>query len=149
LTAQPGTIFDSGMEKTLIILKPDAIKNKHAGHIISRIETENFKICALKYTRLAKSEAEKFYAVHKERPFYADLCSYMSSGPVMVACLEAKDAVQKWRDLIGATDPAQAAPNTIRALYAESKEANAVHGSDSAENAAQEINFFFKTDELI
>ncbi|MBE7438942.1 MAG: nucleoside-diphosphate kinase [Spirochaetales bacterium] len=137
------------MEKTLIILKPDAIKNKHAGHIISRIESEGFKICGLRYLKLSKADAEKFYAVHKERPFYSDLCSYMSSGPVIAAALQRESAVAKWREVIGATDPAQAAPGTIRALYAESKEANAVHGSDSAENAAAEIAFFFKESELL
>ncbi len=137
------------MEKTLIILKPDAVKNKHIGHIVSRIEQENFTILGIKYLWMKRSEAKKFYAVHKERPFYKDLCKYMSSGPVVVAALKAPGAVAKWRELIGATDPAQAAEGTIRKLYAESKEANAVHGSDSAENAETEIHFFFKKKELI
>ncbi|MCB1138106.1 MAG: nucleoside-diphosphate kinase [Leptospiraceae bacterium] len=137
------------MEKTLIILKPDAVKNKHIGHIVSRIEEEGFKILGMKLLQLSKSDAQKFYEVHKERPFYEDLCNYMISGPVVVAALQADGAVKKWRDLIGATDPKEAAPNTIRALYAESKEANAVHGSDSAENAENEVAFFFKKEELL
>ena len=137
------------MEKTLIILKPDAVKNKHIGHIVSRIEEEGFKILGMKLLQLGKSDAQKFYEVHKERPFYEDLCNYMISGPVVVAALQADGAVKKWRDLIGATDPKEAAPNTIRALYAESKEANAVHGSDSAENAENEVAFFFKKEELL
>ena len=137
------------MEKTLIILKPDAVKNKHIGHIVTRIEEEGFKILGMKLLQLSKSDAQKFYEVHKERPFYDDLCNYMISGPVVVEALQAEGAVQKWRDLIGATDPKEAAPNTIRALYAESKEANAVHGSDSAENAQNEVSFFFKDGELI
>tara|TARA_B100001939_G_scaffold348203_1_gene373932 strand:- start:22145 stop:22624 length:480 start_codon:yes stop_codon:yes gene_type:complete len=141
--------FWTSMEKTLIILKPDAVKNKHIGHIVTRIEEEGFKILGMKLLQLSKSDAQKFYEVHKERPFYDDLCNYMISGPVVVAALEAPAAVQKWRDLIGATDPKEAAANTIRALYAESKEANAVHGSDSAENAQNEVAFFFKDGELI
>ncbi len=141
--------FWTSMEKTLIILKPDAVKNKHIGHIVTRIEEEGFKILGMKLLQLSKSDAQKFYEVHKERPFYDDLCNYMISGPVVVAALEAPEAVQKWRDLIGATDPKEAAANTIRALYAESKEANAVHGSDSAENAQNEVAFFFKDGELI
>ena len=136
------------MERTLIILKPDAVKNRHIGHILTRIEQENFKIIGMRYLHLSLSDAKKFYEVHKERPFYNDLCNYMASGPVVAAALEAPGAVAKWRELIGATDPAQAAPGTIRKLYAESKEANAVHGSDSAENAKIEIQFFFK-DQLV
>jgi len=136
------------MERTLIILKPDAVKNRHIGHILTRIEQENFKIIGMRYLHLSLSDAKKFYEVHKERPFYNDLCNYMTSGPVVAAALEAPGAVAKWRELIGATDPAQAAPGTIRKLYAESKEANAVHGSDSAENAKIEIQFFFK-DQLV
>lgn len=136
------------MERTFIILKPDALESKNAGNIIARIEKEGFRILGLKLVRMSPDDAGRFYAVHKERPFYGDLCRYMSSGPVYVAVLEATGAVQKWRDLIGATDPAQAAPNTIRKLYAKSKEANAVHGSDSAENAKIEISFFFSEREL-
>lgn len=137
------------MERTFIILKPDALQNKHIGHIITRIEEEGFKIIGLKLVQMSKQDAQKFYEVHKERPFYNDLCNYMSSGPVIVGVLEAENAVQKWRDLIGATDPKEAAPNTIRKLYAVSKEANAVHGSDSKENALKEISYFFSERELL
>lgn len=137
------------MEKTLIIIKPDAVKNKHIGHILSRIESEGFQILGMKYKQLSRAEAEGFYAEHKERPFFGSLCDFMTSGPVVVAALQAADAVAKWRTLIGATDPAQAAENTIRKLYAESKEANAVHGSDSAESAAREIKFHFTDAELV
>lgn len=137
------------MERTFIILKPDALEAKNAGNIIARIEKEGFRILGLKLVRLSQDDAGRFYAVHRERPFYNDLCRYMSSGPVMVGVLEAPAAVQKWRDLIGATDPAQAAPNTIRKLFAKSKEANAVHGSDSVENAKIEVGFFFSERELV
>ncbi|MCB1316425.1 MAG: nucleoside-diphosphate kinase [Leptospiraceae bacterium] len=137
------------MDRTFIIIKPDAVRNKHAGKIIDRIEQEGFQILGLRLTQLSDSQAREFYAVHKERPFYDSLCNFMTSGPVYVAALAAAGAVDKWRKLIGATDPAEAADNTIRKLYAESKEANAVHGSDSNENAAQEIAFFFKPDDLI
>lgn len=137
------------MERTFIILKPDALESKNAGNILARIEAEGFRILGLKLIRMSADDAGRFYAVHKERPFYNDLCKYMSSGPVIVGVLEAAGAVQKWRDLIGATDPAQAAPNTIRKLYAKSKEANAVHGSDSVENAKIEIAFFFSERELV
>ncbi|EHQ06066.1 MAG: nucleoside-diphosphate kinase [Leptonema illini] len=137
------------MERTFIILKPDALESKNAGNILARIEAEGFRVLGLKLIQMSADDAGRFYAVHKERPFYGDLCKYMSSGPVIVAALEAAGAVQKWRDLIGATDPAQAAPNTIRKLYAKSKEANAVHGSDSVENAKIEIAFFFSERELV
>jgi nucleoside-diphosphate kinase len=137
------------MERTFIILKPDALQSKNAGNILARIEKEGFRILGLKLIRMSEEDAGRFYAVHKERPFYRDLCRYMSSGPVIVGVLEAPGAVQKWRDLIGATDPAQAAPDTIRKLYAKSKEANAVHGSDSVENAKTEIAFFFSECELV
>ncbi len=136
------------MEKTLIIIKPDAVKNKHVGHIITRIEEEGFTILGMKYKQLTKQEAQEFYKEHAERPFYDDLCNYMTGGPVVVAALAAPGAVKKWRDMIGATDPAQAAEGTIRKLYAESKEANAVHGSDSDESAAREIKFHFQDSEL-
>lgn len=137
------------MEKTLIIMKPDAVKNGHIGHILTRIEEEGFLIQGLKFLHLATASAKKFYDVHKKRPFYDDLCNYMSSGPIVVAVLAAPAAVSKWRKLIGATDPAEAEKGTIRELYAESKEANAVHGSDSVENASQEVEFFFQENELI
>ena len=131
------------------MLKPDAVKNKHVGHILARIEEEGFRILGMRYLQLTDAQAKEFYAVHKERPFYNDLCNYMISGPIVAAALEADGAVAKWRDLIGATDPKEAAEGTIRNLYAESKEANAVHGSDSDENAKTEIAFFFKDSEIV
>ncbi len=137
------------MERTFIILKPDALSNKHIGHILTKIEENGFRIIGLKLVQMSKYDAQKFYEVHKNRPFYNDLCNYMSSGPVIVGVLEAENAVQKWRDLIGATDPKEAKEGTIRKLYATSKEANAVHGSDSTENAIKEINYFFSERELL
>jgi len=137
------------MNRTFIMIKPDAVKNKHVGDILARIEKEGFKILGLKYLKLGKVDAEQFYKVHAARPFYNDLCSYMSSGPVVAAALERDNAVKHWRDVIGATDPKEAAKGTIRQLFAESKEANAVHGSDSDDNAALEISFFFKDYEIV
>ena len=137
------------MERTFIILKPDALQNKHVGHILTKIEENGFRIVGLKLLHMSKYDAQKFYEVHKERPFYEDLCNYISSGPVIVGVLEAENAVQKWRDLIGATDPKDAKEGTIRKLYAKSKEANAVHGSDSVENALKEIYYFFSERELL
>ena len=137
------------LQRTFIMIKPDAVKNNHVGNIIARIEKEGFKILALRLMKLSLEDAKQFYAVHSARPFYGDLTTYMSSGPVVAAVLERENAVLHWRDVIGATDPKQAAPNTIRALYAESKEANAVHGSDAVETALQEISFFFKGFELV
>ena len=137
------------MERTFIILKPDALQNKHVGHILTKIEENGFRIVGLKLLHMSKYDAQKFYEVHKERPFYEDLCNYISSSPVIVGVLEAENAVQKWRDLIGATDPKDAKEGTIRKLYAKSKEANAVHGSDSVENALKEIHYFFSERELL
>lgn len=137
------------MSRTLIMIKPDAVRNKHVGEIITRIEKEGFKILAMKYLKLSLEDAQQFYKVHSARPFYNDLCKFMSSGPIIAAVLERENAVAHWREVIGATDPKEAKPGTIRALYAENKEANAVHGSDSDENAAFEISFFFKGYELI
>lgn len=131
------------------MIKPDAVRNGHIGNILARIEKEGFKILGLRLLRLSIEDARKFYEVHKERPFYGDLCNFMSSGPIVAAALEREGAVAKWREVIGATDPAQAADGTIRKLYAESKEANAVHGSDSADNARTEIDFFFKKENLV
>ncbi|GBF39542.1 nucleoside-diphosphate kinase [Leptospira semungkisensis] len=136
------------MARTFIMIKPDGVKNKHVGDILQRIEKEGFKILGLRYLKLSLEDAKQFYKVHSARPFYNDLCSYMSSGPIVAAALERDNAVQHWRDVIGATDPKEAAAGTIRALFAESKEANAVHGSDSDDNAALEISFFFKGNEL-
>ena len=125
------------------MIKPDAMKNGHAGAIIDRIIKEGFKIIALKQTRLSEEKAGEFYAVHKARPFYGELVSFMSSGSIIAAILEKENAVSAFRTLIGATDPAKADANTIRKLYAESVGENAVHGSDSDENAEIEGDFFF------
>ncbi|HMV44429.1 MAG TPA: nucleoside-diphosphate kinase [Leptospiraceae bacterium] len=137
------------MSRTFIMIKPDAVRNKHVGDIIARIEKEGFKILAMKYVKLAENDAKEFYKVHAARPFYADLCKDMSAGPIVVAALERENAVSHWREVIGATDPKEAKPGTIRAMYAESKGANSVHGSDSDENANTEITFFFKGFELV
>ncbi len=125
------------------MLKPDAIQNGYIGAIIDKITGAGFKIVAMKYTRLSEQTSGLFYEVHKERPFYKDLVNYMSSGPVVAMILEKANAVEDFRTLIGATDPAKAAPGTIRNLYAKSIDANAVHGSDSDDNADMEGNFFF------
>ncbi|MCB1141584.1 MAG: nucleoside-diphosphate kinase [Leptospiraceae bacterium] len=137
------------MSRTLIMIKPDAVRNKHVGEILSRIEKEGFKILGLKYLQLSKEDAEQFYRVHKERPFYGELCDQMSASPIVAAALERDNAVNHWREVIGATDPKEAAEGTIRKLYAVSKGENSVHGSDSDENANIEISFFFKGYELI
>jgi nucleoside-diphosphate kinase len=137
------------MTRTFIMIKPDAVRNKHTGDILQRIEKEGFTIRGLKLLNLSIEDAKQFYKVHSARPFYNDLCKFMSSGSIVAAVLERENAVSHWRDVIGATDPKEAKPNTIRALYAESKEANSVHGSDSDENALQEISFFFKSYELV
>lgn len=133
--------------RTFTMIKPDAVENGHIGAILNHILQAGFKIVAMKYTHLSNDTAGKFYAVHSERPFYNDLVRYMSSGPIVAAILEKENAVEEFRNLIGATDPAKAAPGTIRNLYAKSIEANAVHGSDSDENAAIEGNFFFNMQE--
>ena len=129
--------------KTFAIIKPDAIENKYTGKIIDRILNENFNIIEARLIKMNKNQAEEFYGIHKERPFFNDLVSYMCSGQSMVLWLEKDNAVSEWRSLIGATDPAEAEEGTIRNLFAESKERNSVHGSDSDENASIEINFFF------
>lgn len=133
--------------RTFTMIKPDAVANNHIGPILAKINEAGFRILAMKYTRLTPEQAGNFYAVHKERPFYKDLVSYMSSGPIVAAILEKNNAVEDFRTLIGATDPAKAAPGTIRNLFAKSIEANAVHGSDSDENAAIEGSFFFSQTE--
>ncbi len=137
------------MEKTLSIIKPDAVAKNVIGKIIDRFESNGLRIAAMKKIKLTKEDAGKFYEVHKERPFYNDLCEYMSSGPVVVMILEGENAVAKNRELMGATNPKEAAPGTIRADFAESIEANAVHGSDSLENAKKEIAFFFAEREIL
>lgn len=129
--------------RTFTMIKPDAVGNNHIGPILAKINEAGFKIIALKYTRLGADRAGEFYSVHKERPFYGDLVKYMSSGPIVAAILEKDNAVEDFRKLIGATDPAKADKGTIRNLFAKSIEANAVHGSDSDENAEIEGNFFF------
>jgi nucleoside-diphosphate kinase len=134
--------------QTFAMLKPDAVSSGKAGAILAHIEKAGFAFRAMRMVRLTRAEAEAFYAVHAERPFYGELVEFMSSGPVVALALEAPNAVQAWRDAIGATDPAEAAEGTIRKLFAESKGKNAVHGSDSDENAAREIAFFFPEREL-
>jgi len=129
------------------MIKPDAVGNNHIGPILAKINEAGFRIVAMKYTRLSPAQAGNFYEVHKARPFYNDLVNYMSSGPIVAVILEKENAVEDFRTLIGATDPAKAAPGTIRNLFAKSIEANAVHGSDSDENAAIEGNFFFSQTE--
>lgn len=129
--------------KTFTMLKPDAVEANNTGKIIDKILESGFKIEAMKYTQLTKADAQAFYAVHAARPFYGELVDYMSSGPIVAAILVKDNAVEDFRTLIGATNPAEAAPGTIRAMFAKSIAANAVHGSDSDENAAIEGSFFF------
>ncbi|WP_370577840.1 nucleoside-diphosphate kinase [Snodgrassella alvi] len=136
------------IERTLSIVKPDAVAKNVIGQIYSRFENNGLKIIAAKMKQLSTTEAEGFYAVHKERPFFADLVNFMISGPVMIQVLEGEGAVAKNRELMGATNPKEAAAGTIRADFADSIDANAVHGSDSLENAATEIAYFFTADEL-
>ena len=130
---------------TFTIIKPRAVESGFIGPILNKISEAGFKISALKKLQLTRSEAERFYAVHKERPFYGELVEFMTSGPIVVSILEKDNAVEDYRKLIGATDPSKAEEGTIRKLYAESLQANAVHGSDSDENAAIEGSFFFST----
>lgn len=129
--------------RTFTMIKPDAVEKNYIGAILDKINAAGFRIVAMKYTKLTKEAAGAFYEVHKERPFYGELVEYMSSGPIVAAILEKVNAVADFRTLIGATNPAEAAEGTIRKLYAESISANAVHGSDSDENAAIEGNFYF------
>ena len=133
------------VEMTLSIIKPDAVAKSVIGQIYSRFETAGLNIIAAKMVRLSKADAEGFYAVHKDRPFFRDLVSFMISGPVMIQVLQGPNAVMAHRDIMGATNPKDAAPGTIRADFADSIDANAVHGSDSAENAAIEIAYFFES----
>ena len=129
--------------RTFTMIKPDAVANNHIGPILSKINEAGFRIIAMKSIHLSKEAIGQFYAIHKERPFYGELVSYMSSGTIVAAILEKENAVAAFRKLIGATDPAKAEPGTIRALFAKSIAANAVHGSDSDENAGIESDFFF------
>ena len=136
-------------ERTLSIIKPDATRRNLTGKINARIEESGLRIIAQKRLWLSRAQAEKFYEVHKARPFYNDLCTFMTSGPVVVQALEGENAVAKYRDVMGATNPANAAAGTIRKDFAESIEANSVHGSDSVDNAKIEIGFFFSGIELV
>ncbi|MBD3789994.1 MAG: nucleoside-diphosphate kinase [Campylobacterales bacterium] len=136
------------MEQTLSIIKPDAVAKNVVGQILARFEAAGLRIAATKKTRLSRVDAENFYAIHRERPFFKDLVEFMISGPVVVSVLEGENAMTKNRELMGATNPKEAAPGTIRADFADSIDANAVHGSDSLENAVVEINFFFSQREI-
>ncbi len=136
------------VERTLSIVKPDAVSRGLIGEIVKRFEAAGLKIAAGKLLRLTPERAQAFYAVHKERPFYASLCAYMSSGPIFVSILEGEGAIMKNREIMGATDPAKAAPGTIRRDCGKDVEQNAVHGSDGPETAATEIAFFFRPDEI-
>ncbi len=131
------------MERTFAIIKPDAVKSRYTGRILQRIEEAGFTIRAMQMRSLSTKEAEGFYAVHRERPFFASLTQFMSSGPVVVLALEAEDAIKKWRGLMGATDPAKADAGTLRKEFGSSIENNATHGSDAPETAAFELGYFF------
>jgi nucleoside-diphosphate kinase len=136
------------IERTLAIVKPDAVSARHAGRIVQRIEEAGFQIRAMRLVHLTKREAEGFYAVHRERPFFASLTTFMSSGPAIVMALEGPDAIRTWRALMGATDPAKADPGTLRKEFGQSIEHNATHGSDAPETAAFELSYFFPGVEL-
>ena len=137
------------MPRTFAMIKPDAVQAGNAGNIVAHIQTAGFRIVGMKLVQISLQQAQRFYEVHAQRPFYGELVEFMSSGPSVVLALDADNAVQKWRDTIGSTDPAEATDGTIRKLYAESKGRTAVHGSDSDENAAIEIAFFFAGTELV
>lgn len=136
-------------EQTLSIIKPDAVRKNYIGQIIARFEQSGLKVVAAKMVHLSKAQGEEFYAVHKARPFYGDLVNFISSGPVLVMVLEGEGAIAKNRQVMGATNPKDAAPGTIRADFAESIDQNAVHGSDAPETAKVEISFFFKPQEIL
>ena len=137
------------MSQTLAIVKPDAVAAGKAGNIIAHLEREGFTVLAMRMTRLSREQAGEFYGVHRERPFYAELVEFMTSGAAIPIALERADAVARLREVIGSTDPAEAAEGTVRKLYAESKGRNAIHASDSDENAANEIAFFFAGSEIV
>ena len=137
------------MDLTLAIIKPDAVGRGMAGKVMALLEEKGFRVRALRMVRLTQGQAEEFYAVHRERPFYGSLVKFMTSGPAIPIVLHRENAVAALREAIGATDPAEAAPGTVRAMYAESKERNAIHASDSVENAVREIAFFFPTSDLL
>jgi nucleoside-diphosphate kinase len=137
-----------GTERTLCIIKPDAVEKKYSGAILQRIAEEGFEVLAMRQARLSLREAQGFYAVHRERPFFKDLCEFMTRGPVVLVALERDDAVAHWRKVIGATDPSKADAGTIRKLFGASLGENAVHGSDSAENGRIECAYYFQGSEL-
>ncbi|HEX8451914.1 MAG TPA: nucleoside-diphosphate kinase [Longimicrobium sp.] len=137
------------MPRTFAMIKPDAVQAGNVGNIVAHIQTAGFRIVGMKLVQISLQQAQRFYEVHAARPFYGELVEFMSSGPSVVLALDAENAVQKWRDTIGSTDPAEAADGTIRKLYAESKGRNAVHGSDADDTAAAEIAFFFAGTELV
>src|SRR4249920_118842 len=136
------------LQRTLAIVKPDGVQNGVAGQVIARIEKEGFRIVAMRLHHLSRAEAEGFYAVHQQRPFFKDLVAFMTSGPVVLMCLERENAIAHWREVMGATDPAKAAPGTIRKLFATNIEKNVSHGSDAPETAAFELGWFFRASEL-
>jgi nucleoside-diphosphate kinase len=136
------------VQRTLAIVKPDGVKNGVAGQVIARIEKEGFRIVAMRLQQLSRAEAEGFYAVHRERPFFKDLVAFMTSGPVVLMCLERDNAIAHWRDVMGATDPAKAAPGTIRQLLGTNIEKNVSHGSDAEGTAAFELGWYFRGSEL-
>ncbi len=136
------------MQLTLAIIKPDAVAAGRAGNVLAHVEADGFRVLGLRMLRLTEAQAGEFYAVHRERPFYSSLVAFMTSGPCIPMVLQRDNAVARLREVIGATDPAEAAAGTVRALYAESKERNAIHASDSPENAAREVAFFFTGAEL-
>jgi nucleoside-diphosphate kinase len=136
------------MERTFAIIKPDAVKKGSAGRILARIEAAGFRVCAMRMLHMSKRDAEGFYAVHKARPFFGGLTDFMSSGPCIVLCLEAPDAIMKWRALMGATDPAKADAGTLRKEFGASIDNNATHGSDAPDTAAFELGYFFRGMEL-
>ena len=137
------------LERTFAIIKPDAVAKGHTGEILTVIQQNGFRIAGMKMRRISREEAEAFYAIHKERPFFSGLVKFMTEGPVVVLVLERENAVAKWRDVMGATNPANAAEGTIRKRFAENIERNSAHGSDAPETAAQEIPFFFTAAELL
>jgi nucleoside-diphosphate kinase len=137
------------VEKTFSIIKPNAVEDNNIGNIIARFEKEGLKVAAAKFARLSKEKAEGFYIEHKERPFFNSLVNFMTSGPVLLMVLEGENAVDRNREIMGATNPEEAQENTLRKLYASSIEANAVHGSDSAQSADREISYFFEKSEIV
>jgi len=136
------------LQRTFSIIKPDAVTSGHVGKVLAHLQNEGFRIVGLRMLKMSQEEAEGFYAVHKERPFFAGLIKFMTEGPVIVMALEREDAVKKLREVMGATNPANAAEGTIRKLYAASIERNAIHGSDAPETAQVELGYFFRTTEL-